>query len=87
MGEIVKDITATDILMRFKEYANRKGYVLTVAGDYAYRNKKLKKMKYIKYRKEDNRILLYEEGVGRFSIPMQEDKITETTRQLKLLKI
>lgn len=82
----MKEINSTNIQKRFQEYAKNKGYYLKVSGDYAYRNRKLKVMRYVKYNREDNTITVYEEGVGKFRIPFnQYDRIKETTIQKKLL--
>lgn len=82
----MKDITSRDILQRFKEYADNKGYTLKVAGDYAYRNKKLKILRYVRYSKSDNKIVVYEEGIGKYRIPLvQTDIRNETTFHKNLL--
>ncbi len=84
---MMKDITSKDILQRFKEYADNNGYTLKVVGDYAYRNKKLKIMRYVRYSKDDNKIVVYEEGAGQYRIPfVQTDIRNETTFQKNLLR-
>jgi hypothetical protein len=81
------DITSIDIIRRFKQYAKNKGYTLKVSGDYAYRNTKLKIMRYERYNKDTNTILIYEEGVGKYKIPfVQEDTASETTFQRRILE-
>ena len=47
----MKEITSANIIQRFQEYANNHKYILKVSGDYAYHNKKLKVMRYVKYNK------------------------------------
>lgn len=81
------EISSYNIIRRFKEYSLNRGYYLKVSGDFAYHNKKLKLMRYIRYNKDTNTILVYEEGVGKYKIPfVQESPESETTFQKRLLE-
>lgn len=54
------------VWQKFKEFAFAKGYNKKIVGDNAFQNKKTKIMRLISAIKGD--IIVYEEGVGRYSI-------------------